>query len=162
MAYVTTNATYPNIWSEIDGLGKSLYSVVLTDLGQDTPTILTSTAALHYYTRNFKNVTEKIVPSGHVPPGPAQDSFSQIGDASRIHFSEAFVTAKYLCQVPRLNSTGSVIMTVLLANLVLMGTTWTLVNFGAASYVRRSDPSGTGPIFEILSFRVLLLDVLKQ
>lgn len=142
IAKLSTNATYPNIWVAIDGLGKSLYSVVLADLGQPTtPTILTKLSSLQYFTRNFTDVLER-TPVGHALPGPAEHSYVQEASSAPIVIMPAFISAKYLCQVPSLNSMGSVIMTILLANLVLMGTSWTLVSFCAASWVRRSDISG--------------------
>lgn len=141
IANLETNATFPNIWKEIDGLGKSLYSVVLADLGQRTPTMLTNASSLQYFTSRFTYVIEH-TPRGHVMPGPAQHSYVRNETDVPVDITPAFISAKYLCQVPSLNSVGSVIMTILLANLVLMGTSWTFVNFCAASWVRRSDPFG--------------------
>ena len=137
------NATrqYPNIWLPADALGKSLFSVVLSDLGQNTSSILTDTAALQQYTENFPIIFSS---NGmNAIPGPAIESYKTLkGNTGPPPTSSAVISTKYLCQVPRRRAMGTLIMSLILANLVLLRTSWALLTFITSSYVSHVDPVG--------------------
>lgn len=136
-----TKAEYPNIWKQADAIAKSLYSVALADLGQSTPSILTNTTALQHYTEDFSLINNLI--GVNTKAGPAKDSYENLKQTTGpLETSPAVFSAKYLCQVPRRKAMGSLLMTILLANLVLLQATWTLLSFFASLYVERVDKTG--------------------
>ncbi|RDW72819.1 hypothetical protein BP6252_06726 [Coleophoma cylindrospora] len=127
---------YPNVWLPADALGKSLYSVALADLGQKTSSILTSPTALEYYTQPFPEINN--LTGVNAKAGPANTSYV-MQDGDHLQSSPAIFSAKYLCQVPRRKAMGSLIMSILLANLVLLQAYWTILSFLAGQFVENAD-----------------------
>ncbi|OBT65435.1 hypothetical protein VE03_06068 [Pseudogymnoascus sp. 23342-1-I1] len=135
------NKEYPNIWLPADNLGKSLFSVTLSDLGQKTSSILTDTAVLQKYTEEFPNLIS--LPGMNAETGPAKASYENLKNSTGpLETSPAIISAKYLCQVPRRRAMGALIMALILANLVLLRASWALLTFFTSFYVTKFDPAG--------------------
>lgn len=135
------NKSYPNIWLPADNLGKSLFSVVLSDLGQKTSSILTDTAVLQKYTEEFPRLQS--LPQMNAETGPAKASYENLKNSTGpLQTLPAVISAKYLCQVPRRRAMGTLIMALILANLVLMRAAWAILTFFTSLYVARFDPTG--------------------
>jgi len=113
----------------------------MADLGQNTSTILTKATTLAYYTQQFQAIARLAGPNA--PPGPATNSYVEISASQGpLQTSPVIISSKYLCQVPQRKAIGSLLMTILLANLVSMETAWSITNFCAGIHAQRCDPSG--------------------
>ena len=125
----------PSIWTSVDTLSKALYYTILTDLGQeDAPYInlLTDATLLTYFTSNFTAINESVSADKHpwgenlgTDPALATAPFTDtIAAAFDLRVNPSVLTADYLCQIPQLKPTGSLIISVLIADLVLLQTIW--------------------------------------
>jgi len=134
--------TRPNIWLSSDGLAKSFYSTIMTDLGQIAPTsnILLNETALDFYTRNFTDMFTHIA---NAIPGPGTQSYAEAkGDTGSLGTTPAVNFTKYLCQVPQQKSTGTLLMSILVADIVFMQLLWKIFNLVATQFLTRKDPKG--------------------
>lgn len=98
---------FPSIWEPLSWLGKALWFTVLADLGRDDdllPNMLSHPDSLG-------NATD----GAYLPAG--------IRDYG---IPPSVLETTYMCQIPRLKSTGTLIMSVLVADLVLLQAIWTL------------------------------------
>lgn len=139
---LASNNASPNIWIASDSLAKSYYSTIMTDLGQTTaaPNILLNETALHYFTRNFTYMQNHTV---NAQPGPANDSYETLKDQTGpLNTSAAVISTKYLCQVPRRKSTGTLFLSILVADLVFMQVLWKILNLCSVAWLTRKDPKG--------------------
>ena len=122
-----------------DLLARSFYSAVLTDLGKvDGANILTDEVALQYFTRNYNNVTFLLLSAG-----PATDSYDALkASTGKPQVTPSTIFTTYLCQTPARKLTAALIVSVLLADLVLLGTLWSIMTFIAVYIVNARDPKG--------------------
>lgn len=120
--------TVPNIWLPTDAMAKSMYSAVMTDLGQTTgPIILLNATALQFYTVNMTYLTTHIA---NAIPGPAKESYSALANQTGpLETSPSVILTKYFCQIPIRKSTGSLILSILIADLVFLQALWQIFNF---------------------------------
>ena len=136
-----------DIWIPSDGLAKSFYSTILVDLGQTnvTPNILTDENTLQFFTKNFTTM------QGHTAnahPGPARDSFEALkGETGPLEISPAVISSKYLCQIPKRKSPGTLIIAILVANLVLIQASWKLFSLCASGWLTHKRPEGRLRVF---------------
>lgn len=103
----TEDKVLPSIWQPLRMLGIAMWFAVLADLGRDDhmlPNILSRP-------QEVQNLTKVDFMSG-------QDDFSQF------KITPSVLSTTYICQVPRLKSTGTLIVSVLVADLVLLQTIW--------------------------------------
>ena len=137
----SNNAT-PNIWLVSDSLAKSFHSTIMTDLGQVTaaPNILLNATALQIFTQNFTYMQGQKV---NAIPGPANDSYEALKDKTgHLGTTPAVFSTKYLCRVPRRKSTGIIILSVLVADLVFMQVLWKVLTLFTITRLERKDPEG--------------------
>lgn len=129
---------YPNIWNDIDILVKSTYSTVLTDLGQTTgPNLLHDPMLLEHFTTNVGNIR-----MANFKPGPANESFSAIGaSAGLLGTAPSVISGRYLCQVPKLKTAGSLVVAILVANLVLLQIAWKIYKLVVETYLAKQHPA---------------------
>ncbi|KAL9117268.1 MAG: hypothetical protein Q9187_006197 [Circinaria calcarea] len=59
----------------------------------------------------------------------------------KVEITPSVIFAKYLCQVPQRKSGGSLFLSILLADLVLLQALWKVVNFTVSTYVVRKNPT---------------------
>ena len=132
----------PNVWIAADSLAKSFYSTVMTDLGQtDTQSnILLNATALQYFTRNFTDMRSQVL---NAIPGPANDSYETLKDQTGpLNTSTSTITNKYLCQIPKRKSIGTLILSILVADLVFLQASWKLLNLCTSSWLTYKNPAG--------------------
>ena len=123
---------YSSAASAFDSYAKSFYSFLLADLGQNTPSIANNATALEHYTKNFT--------TGHKTGSLTGDGTAESYRSSEALFIDSSTLyAQYFCQEPKLKSTGSLFVAVLLADLVFLSAAWTALNWGAAAWVGRRD-----------------------
>ncbi|KAA6408587.1 MAG: hypothetical protein FRX48_07669 [Lasallia pustulata] len=87
----------PNIWLSTDGLVKSFYSTIMTDLGQTAPgpNVLLNETALDFYTCNFTDMFNHIA---NAIPGPGIKSYAETkGETGSLGTTPAMFGAK--CRV---------------------------------------------------------------
>ena len=139
---LTSNNAPPNVWLASDSLAKSFYSTIMTDLGQTTatPNILLNKTALQYFTQNFTTMQLSFI---NAVPGPANDSYDALKDQTgRLNNSAAVVMTKYLCQVPKRKSTGTLFVSILVADLVFMQALWKIYYFLTIIWLEHKDSKG--------------------
>lgn len=137
------NATrqYPNVWEPADSLAKTLYSTILADLGRHDSTIITDTSALQHYTADFEAILA--LPNMNARPGPAQKSYEDLkGSTGNIDITPAVISIEYLCQVPQRKPLGSLIISILVADLVFLQSLWKILTLCTSAYVQRQKPRG--------------------
>lgn len=142
IANLATNKCRPNIWLSTDGLAKSFYSTIMTDLGQTTtgPNILLNETALDYYTRNFTDMFSHIA---NAIPGPGTKSYAEAkNDVGSLGTTPAVITTKYLCQVPQQKSMGSLLVSILMADIVFMQLLWKVFTVVTATILTRKKRNG--------------------
>jgi hypothetical protein len=128
----------PNIWMPADTLAKAAYSTVLADLGQsEIPNIFTNETSLEYYTANFTSIRKHLKANGF---GPEHDPFdAQHSTSGPLRIVPSVIRMRYLCQVPQIKSTGKLIVSVMIADLVLLQAAWQLFKLLSEWLVTRKD-----------------------
>lgn len=132
---------YPDVWIIADSLAKSAYSTVLTDLGQIAaePNLLTNADDLEYFSTNFSTIQRH---KANADPGPEVDMY--YGNAKNgtgpLGTTPSVISMGYICQVPRLKSTGNLLVSILVADLVLLQAAWRLFKLVTDTYLFRSRP----------------------
>ncbi|KAK4446417.1 hypothetical protein QBC34DRAFT_150230 [Podospora aff. communis PSN243] len=103
----------PDIWLSADGAAKMFYWVVMTDLGQMNagPNPLAERDLMAHFIRIY-------------PEGSKQNRLGARPELLGV--SPAVVTTTYLCQVPRLKSTGTLLVAVLVNDIVILAALWRL------------------------------------
>ena len=140
----------PNIWLAADRLAKSFYSTILTDLGQTTasPNILLNETALRYYTQNFTDMRQQEYENDYqyrlrTITGPGTGSYEDLKNRTgTLGTSPSVFSTKYLCQVPRQKSTGSIIVSVVIADLVFLQALWRLFTLITDTWLTKSHAEG--------------------
>lgn len=103
----TEEKPFPSIWGPLSWLGKAMWFTILADLGRDDellPNMLSHPSVLG-------NITETIgLPVGLHDSG----------------ITPSVLATTYMCQIPRLKSTAALIISVLVADLVLLQAIWKL------------------------------------
>lgn len=141
-----SSRTPPNIWLAADMLAKSFYSTILTDLGQTTasPNILLNETALQYYTQDLADMRQpQIQYQVRARPGPGNGSYEDLNNRTgTLGTSPSVISTKYLCQVPRQKSTGSIIVSVVIADLVFLQALWRLFTLITNTWLSKSHVEG--------------------
>ncbi|KAH8884147.1 hypothetical protein GQ53DRAFT_830071 [Thozetella sp. PMI_491] len=130
-----TDPLFANLSTPFRRLATSMQATIMADLGQNGSNLLTDPKLLQNYTADF---------------GFHDNKNSTAGDGSYFNLTDQGVTgplgvnasafyAQYLCQVPRLKPAGSLVASVLLANLVYLAAAWRLLNWGAVTWLERQD-----------------------
>lgn len=135
-----------SIVTAVDGLAKSIYSTVLTDLGQsvDSNIFANQTTFLA-----FTNQTVAYAASLDRDPRPAY--FVSWIDNTTIFFdyyraavptgvAPSTISQQYLCQVPQRKSTGSLLVSIIVADLVFLQVLWETLNFLVGLVMARRHP----------------------
>jgi len=144
---------YPSIWPSAETMAKSLYATIMADLGQGGVNIVSDPDLLRDFTSNF-TVIQALQAGGRetwgwgnnlkhktafpdLAAGPYTTSNASNWELG-VHPSVISVT--YLCQVPRLKSTGSLFFSVLVANLVLLQALWKIFVLVVDFFAARKHP----------------------
>jgi len=122
-----------------DSLAKAFHSAISADLGVvNGSNILTDPKSLQQFTSNYGSID-----FDHVAAGPATDSYDALKAVTgepKVMESTIFTT--YLCQTPERKLTTALVISVLLANLVLLRALWSAVTLVATKIVDARDPKG--------------------
>lgn len=123
----------PSVWQPISVLGKAVWFAVLADLGRDNdfmPNILSRPDLLERFTANMSVVNETITPtwiwgliSSERTLAPLVASQSTTNN-TELKILPSVLATNYICQVPGLKSTGTLIVSILVADLVLLQAIW--------------------------------------
>lgn len=118
----TDDKVLPSIWQPLSMLGTAMWFAVLADLGRDDhilPNILTHPQEV----RNLTKVDFIL--------GPYDDAQPKI--------TPSVFSTTYICQVPRLKSTGTLIVSVLVADLVMLQTIWKIFVLAVDHFVASKE-----------------------
>ncbi|PSN68544.1 hypothetical protein BS50DRAFT_674934 [Corynespora cassiicola Philippines] len=125
-----------------DMAAKVFHSIVMADLGQSSLNILNNPELLEYFTKDYDPFFDFIGSSlGLWMPSLAKEPY-MAANASQwdLHISPSVLATTYLCQVPQLKSTGTLIFSVLIANLVLLQALWKIFILCTDFFVTRKHP----------------------
>lgn len=155
---LVSRSAYPDIWILADALGKSAYSTILADLGQVTasPNILTNASTLQIFTANFSDIRigKEIA---NAKPVPTTADYSSLKNTTGpLNLTTSTINAQYLCQVPQRKSTGNLLVSILLADLVFLQSLWQLFrsvvdHFLVKRVVDANKCAGCAPMTEMRS-----------
>lgn len=138
LADLIAKQSYPNIWSPADNLAKSVYSTVLTDLGQASsrPNLLADATTLQTFASQIPSAQTNVVPNAR--PGPAKQSYDQMKQfMGPLVVHPSVISAQYICQVPRMRPAFNLTMALLTADLVFLQAAWTLYAVVSSWWLRR-------------------------
>lgn len=115
----------------LDGFAKSYYSVVMWDLnfGRQTNAFASETS-MDYLMSTINSATG----NDTMTPSPILGSPDLVGNHARFEM-------QYICSVPQKKDTGSLIISVVVANIVLLCVFWNIFNWAALKYLRSRDPT---------------------
>ncbi|KAJ9612990.1 hypothetical protein H2200_002931 [Cladophialophora chaetospira] len=117
----------PFMVAHVDVFAKSFYNTVLTDLGQNNSNLLADRSILEYLQdlagMDLNRTTEAYNLS-----------------LQNLKVTPATLFMQYECAVPVLKGMGSVIISVLLADLVFLQALWFLLNLGCTWWLQKHDP----------------------
>ncbi|CEJ54658.1 hypothetical protein PMG11_00958 [Penicillium brasilianum] len=132
---------YPDVWIIADSLAKSAYSTVLTDLGQIAaePNLLTNADDLEYFSRSFSTIQRH---KANADSGPEVDMYygTAKNGTGPLGTTPSVISMDYVCQVPRLKSTGNLLVSILVADLVFLQAAWRLFKLVTDTYLFKSKP----------------------
>ncbi|KAI7773469.1 hypothetical protein LA080_010898 [Diaporthe eres] len=115
----------------LDAFAKSYYSVVMWDLNFDRQTnAFASGNSMDYLVSTINSATG----SDTMTPSPILGSLDLVGNHARFEM-------QYICSVPQKKDTGSLIISVVVANIVLLCVFWNIFNWAALKYLRSRDPT---------------------
>lgn len=138
----------PDIGSQINYFAKSMYAMVLADLGQHSEqfqesNVLLQPHLLEYLSANISVLKPQLNEAWWFPGGPATEPYnasSAAPTAASLNITDSYIYTQYLCQIPTLKPTGPLLMSVIIADLVLLQTLWKLLNWGTTAWLERRDP----------------------
>lgn len=126
------------ILSGVDSLGKILYSAVMVDLGQvKQPTasnMLLDAEALQSFSSEVQFVQQAGV---SYIPGPATADYETLRDKTgNLTTTPSVISTIYTCQIPKRKPIGSLILSILIADLVFLQAAWTFYGFVSGLFVK--------------------------
>jgi hypothetical protein len=160
--------TQPNIWLAADGLAKSLYSIILTDLGQstdstDTLNILHNETALQFFRQNLPDMEKHFPPAFRALRSSHYEViYNHTHAEGKLGTSPSFISTNYLCQIPSRKSWGTVVISIVIADLVFMQALWKLFNLITSTFLTRKHADGKLALLSLppsLSLSLSLCDV---
>lgn len=115
----------------LDVFAKSYYSVVMWDLNFDRQNnAFASKESMDYLVSTISSATG----NDTMTPSPILGSPDLVGNHARFEM-------QYICSVPQKKDTGSLIISVVVANIVLLCVFWNIFNWVALRYLRSRDPN---------------------
>lgn len=145
------NKSWPNVWSEVDRLGKAMVSANYFDLGQwqlpSKTNMLSTPESLQFWTTKSVTIAEQN--SGWVPwlgdyelPLLTYDDAQKNNDTATgfLNTTASFIAATYMCQDPVLKSRANVLVSILVADLVFLRTAWSLYTQAVGYFLKSRHP----------------------
>ncbi|OAL25926.1 hypothetical protein AYO22_04553 [Fonsecaea multimorphosa] len=132
-----------NVGRAVDYFAKSLYSFVLADLGQRFgPNVLADSGILDEFWTACSNEIFQDAGYGFaaldIMPMRSFDTLKNT--TGPIGISKATLNAQYLCQIPHRKDTGSILVAVIVADLVLLQAAWKLFSWITTFWLEKKDP----------------------
>ncbi|ETS75589.1 hypothetical protein PFICI_12533 [Pestalotiopsis fici W106-1] len=121
-----------------DAFAKSFYSFIMSDLGQNMSTLASDPEVLQLYTKDFQPNHSY----GTLSWDYAKSSFDNLtshGMSRELGVRPSTFYVQYICQVPELKSTGSLIVAIILADLVFLTTAWSALKLITTWRLERKD-----------------------
>lgn len=141
----------PNVWPQADNFAKAFYSSIMADLGNaNTQNILTNSTLLQRYSLQINNMPA-LINLPRLSGGPAGASYNELRSTptmGNLSITPSTFFTEYLCEVPRRKPTGTLFLTVLVADLVLLQAVWTIVTFIAAAINERRNKNANVNVCE--------------
>lgn len=139
------DAEYPyeqfrEIWYDAGILAKSFYAFIMADLGQDRPNVLNNPSLLEHFTEKFSDFSVLLKSATLLPFIEESPYTSENASEWNRQMRPSVLATTYMCQVPRLKSTGNLIFSILIANLVLLQALWKICRFCTDWFVARKYP----------------------
>ena len=150
----------------------SFYSTIMADLGQrNVSNILNDTSMLEYFSSNITRIASEKLPDwtnlnhNSFPDLAAWPMSSSNSSNWHLEIRSSTISTTYLCQVPRLKSTGNLIFSIVVADLVLLQALWKVFIIVVDWWTKKRYPhmgtctgcSGSGSIRSVPEDRVNLL-----
>jgi hypothetical protein len=132
------------LW-QVEALGRVFLSTMWTDLGQQQQelNIFSDPVLLQDSTQNMTATESRLASASREHLfGPETKPYlnDQTDDAS-LGVSPSIIATNYLCQIPQRKPWGSLITSVLVADLVFLRTLWAIITFVASYFTKRHDPT---------------------
>lgn len=133
--------TESDVKNQADTLGLVFLSIMWTDLGQikQSYNILQDPELLRAYSDNLTEITLNLRENQTIGPETAPYKQSHDDDA-RLVVNPSILVMDYLCQVPERKPWGSLITSILAADIVFLRTLWAIVTFIASYFAKRQSP----------------------
>jgi len=131
-----------NISASLDAFTKAFYSAIMVDLGSTmTTTVVSNPRLLEHYSQI---IGKDGLQTPWLRAGPANDTYENMtrtmGDAlGPLEIRPSTFYTQYLCQVPKQKPTGQLLVSIIVADLVLLSTIWALVKFVTTMVVEGRD-----------------------
>ncbi|KAF7536565.1 hypothetical protein G7054_g4400 [Neopestalotiopsis clavispora] len=148
---------YPGIWPSVNTLGKAMWFTVMTDLGRNEsgiPNMLAYPDLLQNLSANLTNEVQywndrKAAQNGstrgilmEIDKNLALTAFDPAQTPPpRLGASPATLSTSYICQVPKVKPVGTIIFSVLVADLVLLQAIWTVFKLIVDGIVQHKEPT---------------------
>ncbi|KEQ81777.1 hypothetical protein M438DRAFT_337746 [Aureobasidium pullulans EXF-150] len=152
LAGLVRNESWPNVWSEVDRLGKAMVSANNFDLGQQWQSrsklnMLSTPESLQFWTANFSTITEQI-PYWFMAASDGSRYLLTYNDTQKNNDSAtgffdptaSVIATTYMCQNPVLKSWANVFVSILVADLVFLRTAWSLYNLIVGYFLKSRHP----------------------
>ncbi|KAK8861792.1 hypothetical protein PGQ11_008027 [Apiospora arundinis] len=147
---------YPKIWHGVNSLGKGMWHTVLADLGRNessVPNMLTQPELLANLTGGLASEVAwyndmSLMPKGmeiynllHDHPLASEAFDPNDKPQARLGVTDAFFSANYICQVPQTKTAGTLFLSIIVADLVLLQAVWLIFRFVVDTLAQRKDPT---------------------
>lgn len=119
-----------NLARLLDAFAKSYYSAVMWDLNFDRSNAFAKKSTTNYLANTINSATG----NDTLVPDPILGSSDMTGKPAQFEI-------QYVCSVPRKKDTGSLVISVLVADIVLLSVFWNFFNWVALRCLKRRDPT---------------------
>ncbi|KAF5535783.1 hypothetical protein FNAPI_11964 [Fusarium napiforme] len=138
----------PGIWISADNLAKAFYLTILADLGQTDsgPNILDNAELLAHSTKEYEAIRDRTPIWGdnlrvNTTEGLAHHAFtSQDLSRKNLGIEPSVISTTFLCQIPRLKSRPTLIVSVIINTILILSALWRLYQFLINAILYRNDP----------------------
>jgi hypothetical protein len=138
--------TYPyTFFPAAQAISLIFYETIMADLGQDSLNVLSNGELLELYSSNITSIKTNPKSGGYLlsrMSSLAREPYTaKTASQWDLGISGSTLSGTYLCQIPRLKSTGTLIWSVLIANLVLLKALWSGFEMVVDAILVRKNPA---------------------
>ncbi|KAF2640657.1 hypothetical protein P280DRAFT_543395 [Massarina eburnea CBS 473.64] len=126
-------------------INRVFYATVMVDLGQQGLNILSDPDLLQFYSKNITSIKHYAMKNSnpYLSKRTSKDLATapyNTSDNYTLAINPSTISAMYLCQVPIRKSIGSLIVSILIANLVFLQTSYKIFVFSVDYFMVKTDP----------------------